>query len=143
MRTWLLCGVWLLLSVSGMASAQTHPCDVATPASGTAAAGTGLYVYFCQRLDAKIDAVTVYRNGTPTQLSTLDLLTPTPNGGGQMQYRVSIGTLTAGSYSFELSNWNKSSTGVAQEGAKSAPFPLSVAGPVPPPPAPLRMVVKP
>ena len=133
--------LFLLLAVT--VSAQTHPCDQATPTSGTATAGTPLYVYFCQQLAAKIDAVTVYKNSVATNLTTLELLTPTANAGGHVQYRVLVGAQTAGSYSIELSNWNKNSSGVAQEGAKSAPFPLSVAGPVLPPPAPLRVVVKP
>jgi hypothetical protein len=134
-----------VLTAATSTSAQTvHPCDETAPTTGKVATNTSLYAYFCQAQTAGIDAVTVYRNGTPTNLTNLELPNATPNAAGLVQYRVLIGSLPAGSHQIELSNWNKNTiTGASQEGPRSSPFTLTVATPNPAPTAPTRLRVTP
>lgn len=134
--------MFVLLTASS-ASAQTHPCDVTPPTTGSAISTTPLFAEWCQPLTNAIDAVTVYRGGTPTKLTPLEQQTPTANAGGLVQYRVSIGPLPAGTHTIELAAWNKNQNGVAQEGPRSLPFTLTVAALLPAPVAPSRVRVTP
>lgn len=140
MRILLTLGALLLPSVT---TAQTHPCDQSVPSNGSTSSLTTLYAEFCQPQTDNIDAVTVYRNNAATNLTTLDLRTPTPNAAGLMLYRVLIGTVPVGTHSFEISAWNKTLEGVAQESPRSSPFTLTVAAPILAPIAPTRLRVTP
>lgn len=134
--------ILLVLGVSHTAHAQ-HYCDTTPPTTGTSSPTTPLFAEFCIPKTDTIDAVTVYRGTTPTLLSALELVTATASATGLMHYRVSLGLLPAGTHTVRLSAWNKTAAGVAQEGAQSSPFMLTVAIPLPAPGAPTKLRVRP
>jgi hypothetical protein len=120
----------VLLGMAGAASAQ-HPCDVVQPRTGTVAQGALPYLAFCQRASDQIAAVTVYRDGIPTQYSNLVLNTPTPSASGKVQYYLALNPLAPGQYVVTVASIN-----AAGEGPRSLSFTVTIEGAPPPPPPP-------
>ena len=135
-------GVLMLLAAP--AAAQTHPCDLVVPSSGVVASGAPAYVEFCQPAADAIDAATVYRNGSPHNLTGVLPVSPTANAAGLVFYRLLLGTMPpVGTYTYEVASWNRMLDGTAQEGPRGAPFALTVALQTARPTAPSRFRVSP
>jgi hypothetical protein len=117
----------VIVGMAGTAAAQ-HPCDVVQPRTGTVAQGAAPYLAFCQRASDQIAAVTVYRDGMPTQYSNLVLNTPAPSASGRVQYYLALNPLAPGQYVVTVASIN-----AAGEGAKSLSYTVTIEGPPPPP----------
>lgn len=127
MRRTLLTLAILLMPIAVQAQGF-DPC-APSPGSGKVAEGTVVKVRWGQPPAENIDAVTVYRNGQPDNLTTLNAIAPV-GSCGLSGYEVVLGAIAAGTYSFEISAWNKSAlTGAAQEGPRSSPFVLTSVAP--------------
>jgi hypothetical protein len=124
---------------------QAHPCDAPDLSGGQAISNQVLSVYWCSPEINNIDAATIYVNGGARFLSAIERVTPLPNATGEVEYRVVLGTMARGTYTIELTAWNRTVEGVAQESPRSSPFLLSVADPAgtPAPAAPRIKAVRP
>jgi hypothetical protein len=115
---------------------QVHPCDAANSASATVRSGAAITMEYCQPPANNVDAVTVYVNGVARHLSAITRVTSTVNANGLAMYSVSIGQFVKGTFTLQVTAWNKTDAGVAQEGPPSLPFALTVVDAIALPAAP-------
>lgn len=127
-----------LLLIGSLAEAQTHPCDIAAPASQTVSSSAVHRVQFCARPADNPEALTVYVNGTASDLRPLTVV-QAPNPSGLALYEGPRDLqFQRGSYVVQVSIWNTPFPGSAvQESGKSNPLSLGVVDEQPPPSTPL------
>lgn len=126
-----------LLMWSTAASAQTHPCDQATPTTQTVTTGAQHKVQFCAKPSDAPEAFTVYVNGVASDLRALTLVVAANALGYALYEGPKDLTFAVGTYTVQLTVWNREFTGgPSQESEKSPPFSLSAVVGNPPPVAP-------
>lgn len=137
------CLTLVLLALPAIVQAQTHPCDQPEVTSGRQLENTPLTLSTCVLQADAVQALVLYRNGTPQNLTAVSSCSAGPNAQGKVCIQSIVGTFARGSYTLEVAAVNMSvavdgKPATSQVGAKSAPFDLQVVGAISPPAAPSR-----
>lgn len=134
-----LCLVVLLSLVGGTpASAQTHPCDQAAPATVTIQSGAPHKVQFCAKASDNVEAILGLVDAQPFDLVPIVAKTATPSATGMTLYEsAAFVQVPKGQHTLTVRLYNKNEfTGQNQLGAASAPFVFTAADDTPAPAAP-------
>lgn len=130
------------LGLAVPAAAQTHPCDLPQPTSGTAVAGAPITIQGCAGpMDVNGNPVNptgfaLYDNGVRTTPAFV-FGTQAPVSGFFVVTVAATAPTTGGVHTYQLAEFN-----AVGEGAKSPPFVLTVSLPPGVPVAPTKLIVK-
>lgn len=128
----------LLMIASVPVGAQVHPCDTAAPISQTVSSSAVHRVQFCAKPSENPEALTVYVNGTASDLRPLTVVQAQNPSGLALYEGPRELQFPRGSYVVEVTIWNTPIPGGAvQESGKSNPLSLGVVDEQPPPSQPL------
>lgn len=138
----------LLLLLPRLVSAQTHPCDLPAPPSGTAVAGSTMALSACLPPNdingvpiTSVTGWTVYDNGVSTSL-TLTKGTTSAASGLTRWAGPWIAPSQPGSHAIEVTATGSNSSGTAKESPKSAPFSLALSAAPASPTAPVKLAIQ-
>lgn len=118
----------LCLLLASAASAQTHPCDTAPPASQSITVNVPHKAQFCSPETDKVEAAIAYVDGVASALMPVTAVGVKSTVSGKVLYETPLFLTSSnrGNHTLTVAAYNRDAAGVSQAGPQSPPFAFAV-----------------